>query len=426
MNRRIFLKNSSTLAIPFLLNGMLAKTFGHNHWMNGLLSPAAPDNDRVLVLIQLFGGNDGLNTVVPLDGYDNYYKARQKLAIEKSKILSITGNTTIGLHPALAGLREMYDTGKLAILQSVGYPEPDFSHFRSTDIWMSGSGSKEIWHTGWLGRYLQQQHPGYPAGYPSAQTPHPLAIEIGTSTSFAFQGLQSPMGVNVVDPGNIFRPGAGLTDAVPQGKTGQGLSFLRQVADQSAAYGDVLKAAYKVAPQQTGYPANSKLAAELKTVARLIKSGLKTKIYLVNFDGFDTHAQQVNANDSSTGRHAQLLATVSEAILAFQTDLEGLGIAERVTGMTFSEFGRRIISNESLGTDHGAAAPLFVFGAKVNAGILGNNAIIPAKVTDADNIPMQADFRSVYATVLKHWLGVEPTALMQIMGKEYPLVKLFG
>lgn len=420
MNRRKFIKNSSTLAIPVFINGMLPKAFGSPFGLNQLISNAA--NDHVLVLVQLFGGNDGLNTLVPLSQYDPYYKARQKLAINKNKVLPLSGITTSGLHPSLQGLRDLYDTGKLSIIQSVGYPAPNFSHFRSSDIWMSGSDASQVLDTGWMGRYLDQLYPGYPQGYPKQQAPDPLAIQIGTTTSFAFQGYRSPMSVNVVNPEQTSSLVNGFNYILQPGPCAEALSFVNMVSQQSASYGDVLRKAALSVMRQSAYPEPNSLATDLKTVARLIKSGLQTKVYLVSFEGFDTHAQQANENDSSTGRHADLLRTVGDAIQAFQRDLEFLGIQDRVMGMTFSEFGRRIASNDSLGTDHGAAAPLFVFGAKVKGGILGKDPVIPEKATTEDNIPMQYDFRSVYTSVLQNWLGVTSSDVRRVLQKEYEVL----
>jgi uncharacterized protein (DUF1501 family) len=426
MNRRKFIQNSSALAIPTLLNGLMVKAFGENSVFNSLLHHSNTDTDNILVLVQLFGGNDGLNTVIPIDSFDKYIAARKNIAIAANKILPLTGITTAGLHPSLTGLRDLYNDGKLSIIQSVGYATPSFSHFRSSDIWLSGSDADETLNTGWMGRYLHLQHPAYPAGYPNTLSPHPLAIQVGTATSFALQGNKAPMGINVVDSGNTHIINNGFTDAVPATPGGKELSFIRQVAQQAQSYGEVLTAAAEKVKQQAPYPDNNPLASQLKLVAKLIKSGMQTKVYFVSYDGFDTHAQQVNANDTATGRHADLLKITGDAIKAFQDDLKFLELEDKVTGMTFSEFGRRIASNDSLGTDHGTAAPLFVFGKKVKSGIIGDNPELPDKVTNEDNLAMKIDFRAVYASLLKDWLIVPPDDLTALLRKEYghlPIIK---
>lgn len=211
----------------------------------------------------------------------------------------------------------------------------------------------------------------------------------------------------------------GFSDTAPKTNGGKQLDFIRMVAQQSQAYSQVIKKAADRVTIQAEYPVNNPLAAQLKIIARLIKSDLKTKVYLASFDGFDTHAQQVNARDTSTGRHADLLKTVGDAVLAFQNDLEFLQIQDRVLGMTFSEFGRRIASNDSLGTDHGAAAPLFVFGSKVKGNIYGENPEIQSKVTLEDNLPMQTDFRRVYASVLQDWMKLSKEKISEILFKDY-------
>lgn len=422
MNRRKFIQNTSALSIPLLLNGFMVKAFGENTF-SSLLSNS--DTDRVLVLIQLFGGNDGLNTVIPIDNYDKYFTARKNVAIAENKIIHLDGITNSGLHPSLSSFRDIYNDGKLSIIQSVGYPQPTLSHFRSSDIWLSASDADKVIYTGLMGRYLEQQYATYPTGYPNAITPHPLAIQIGTASSFLLQGSKVPMGVNVVDPNNVFSTSSGFQDVANQTQAGKALSFVRQIAQQSQSYGDVLKKTAANVKQQKEYPQANPVAAQLKTVAQLIKGGLQTKVYLVTYDGFDTHAQQVEANDSSTGRHADLLKTVADAIKAFQDDLKFLGIEDRVAGLTFSEFGRRIVPNDSYGTDHGTAAPVFVFGKKVKGGVIGKNPIIPDKATTDDNLEMEVDFRSVYTSLLKDWLNVPANEVEKILSRKFETLPIF-
>ena len=422
MDRRKFIQNTSALSIPVLLNGFMVKAFGENIFETLLTNSSS---DKVLVLIQLFGGNDGLNTVIPLDNFSKYYNARKNIAIAENKIIHLDGINNTGLHPSLSSFRDLYNEGKLSIVQSVGYPQPSFSHFRSSDIWLSASDADKTIYTGLIGRYLEQQHPVYPTRYPNTATPHPLAIQIGNASSFIFQGSKVPMAVNVVDPNNIFGTPDGFQDITTQNQAGKALSFVRQIAQQSQAYGDVLKKAVGNVKQQKEYPQSNPVASQLKTVAQLIKGGLQTKIYLVTYDGFDTHAQQVEANDSSTGRHADLLKTVADAIKAFQDDLKFLGIEDRVAGLTFSEFGRRIVPNDSYGTDHGAAAPVFVFGKNVKGGIIGKNPAIPDKATTDDNLEMEIDFRAVYTSLLKDWLNVPADEVEKILSKKFESLPIF-
>ena len=422
MKRRDFLSTTvPATVLPAILNGFSLKTFGAGSPLMQLLG-GSPVSDHVLVIIQLSGGNDGLNTVIPVDNYGAYLNARSNIAIPQNRILPLTAST--GLNPAMAGMKAMYDEGKLGIIQAVGYPTPSFSHFRATDIWMSASNSNEVLINGWQGRYLNYEYPNFPVGYPTVSAPHPLGIQIGSTTSLTFQGPSVSMGMSISNPTSFYNLLSGIEDPAPNTNAGKELKYVRQVAKQTSQYATVVKAAAANVPQQAPYPSNNSLADQLKIVARLVKGGLQTRVYMVSYGSFDTHSLQTNNGDTTTGNHANLLKNVSDAIKAFQDDLKFLGIEERVVGMTFSEFGRRIKSNSSTGTDHGAAAPMFLFGKNVLPGVLGNNPTIPVNVTVNDNIPMQYDFRSVYATLLENWLCVKNADLQQIMLRNFQNLSL--
>jgi uncharacterized protein (DUF1501 family) len=421
MKRRDFLKKSIPAAtvIPAMLDGYSVRAFtGHSPLMQSLLLPPV-DTDHVLVIVQLNGGNDGLNTLIPISTYSNYYNARTNIAIPQNSILKLDNYDEAGLHPKMTGMQALYNEGKLAIMQAVGYPSPNFSHFRATDIWMSGSDSNTVLTTGWGGRYLDVQYPNYPVGYPNNSMPDPLAIQIGSVTSLTCQGPVVNMGMSITDPTTFYNFVNGIPDPAPNTPMGYELSYVRDVANHTNQYAQRVKAAATAVTQQNQYPTNNTLADQLKIVARLIKGGLKTRIYMVSYGGFDTHASQVVATDTTTGAHANLLTNVSNAIKAFVDDLYFLGVQDRVMGMTFSEFGRRIKSNASGGTDHGAAAPLFLFGKNVIRGVYGNNPSIPPNATVNDNIPFQYDFRSVYASILQNWFCVSTTDLQMIMMSNY-------
>jgi uncharacterized protein (DUF1501 family) len=427
MKRRDFIKRSAPAAaiLPGLINGFAVRAFSA---ANPKFLPFLPpvDTDHVLVIVQLTGGNDGLNTVIPISNYSDYYNARTNVAIPEAKILKLDNYLESGLHPSMTGMRSLYQEGKVAIMQAVGYPLPNFSHFRATDIWMSASDSNTVVNTGWGGRYLSVQYPNYPNGYPTSAMPDPLAIQIGSVTSLTCQGPVVNMGMSITDPNSFYNLINGVQDPVPNTPMGYELSFIRDVAQQTNAYAQRVKAAAGAVTQQAAYPSNNSLADQLKIVARLIKGGLKTRMYMVNYGGFDTHSLQVQSGDTTVGTHANLLANVSNAIKAFMDDVYFLGVQDRVMGMTFSEFGRRIKSNASGGTDHGAAAPMFLFGKHVVPGVYGTNPAIPATTTFNDNIPFQYDFRSVYATVLKNWFCVPDTDQQMIMLKQYPVLNMIS
>ena len=386
-----------------------------------MLQPVT-DTDHVLVIIQLNGGNDGLNMVVPVENFSNYVNARSNIYIPENKLMPLNGK--VGLHPAMSGLHAMYNSGLVKVIQSVGYPQPNFSHFRATDIWMSASDSDQVVNSGWAGRYLTYEYPNFPNGFPNNTMTDPLAIQIGSSTSLTLQGPVINMGMSISSATNFYNLLNGVSDPAPNTPAGKELTYVRLVAQQTQQYSAVIKNAASKVTKQVTYPTNNSLADQLKIVARLISGGLKTRIYMVNYGGFDTHSLQVNSNDATTGAHANLLKNVSDAIKAFQDDLQMQGSDNRVVGMTFSEFGRRIKSNGSTGTDHGSAAPSFVFGKNVLGGVLGDTPIIPANATVNDNVPFQYDFRSVYATVLSNWLCVNDADLQQIMLKNFQLLPL--
>jgi len=426
MKRRDFLIKTLPAAIlPSLINGYSVRAMSPSPMLDSLMNLAV-ETDHVLVIIQMNGGNDGLNMVIPRDTYSAYFNARTNVAIPENRILALNGNAVTGLHPAMTGLQSLYNEGKLSVIQSVGYPSPNFSHFRATDIWMSASDSNQLVINGWAGRYLDYLYPGFPDGYPNTNMPDPLGIQIGSVTSMVFQGPGMSMGMSISNPTSFYNFISGVEDPAPNTLAGKELKYIRMVAKQTAQYSDVIKKAAQNVPNQAPYPANNSLADQLKIVALLVKGGLKTRIYMVSLGGFDTHSSQVTSGDTLTGKHADLMKKVSDAIKAFQDDLGFLGVEKRVMGFTFSEFGRRIKSNSSFGTDHGAAAPQFVFGSEANPKIHGSNPVIPPIVTVNDNIPMQYDFRSVYSSLLQDWLGVKNEDLQQIMLKNFqniPLLK---
>lgn len=418
MKRREFFKYTAPAAIlPSFINGFSVKAFGSSPLLDALQG-AATDNDHVLVMIQMNGGNDGLNMVIPLDQYSAYNAARTNIAIQEGKVLPLVKVTKAGIHPAMTGVQSLYNDGKVCIVQSVGYPSPNFSHFRATDIWLTGSDANQVLNTGWGGRYLQTEYPNYPVGFPNAEMPDPLAIQIGSIVSPAFQGPATNAGVAITSATNFYDLLEGREDPVPDTKAGKELKYIRMIARQSNKFADSIKLAAGKITSQGAY-SNTSISQQLKIVARLIAGGLKTRLYMVSIGGFDTHASQTNAGDTSTGSHANLLGNLSKGISEFMADLKGLKASKRVVGMTFSEFGRRIKSNGSMGTDHGASAPMIIFGDYINPGVLGSTPQMPTAASVNDNIPMQYDFRSVYASLLEQWFCVKPDALNSIMLKNY-------
>jgi len=368
-------------------------------------------SDKILILIQLQGGNDGLNTVIPYTD-QRYYDARPRIGIAKQQALRLTD--TLGLHPRMTGFRDLYEQGKMAVVQGVTYPNPDRSHFRGTDIWLTATDADVFGTSGWVGRYLDVLAPEFPSVLP----PSPLAVQIGTSLSLGLLGPKGAMGVTFRDPDEFYRivNSGGAIEEVPfadHGDTpaGREVRYMRDVARSADIYADVVKgAADKADSSGVTYPA-SDIAGKLKVVSQLISGGLQTKVFLVSWEGgnYDTHANQTSASDATVGTHANLLGELSDAVAAFMQDMKQLGLEDKVAGMTFSEFGRRVAENGSIGTDHGTSAPLFVFGSGVNGAVYGADPDL-VNLDDRGDMLMQHDYRDVYAAVLMQWFA-EPSSL---------------
>jgi len=425
MKRRDFFRTSMPVLLPAMIPGISLRAM-----TSSFLRPMRDEGtDHVLVLIQLNGGNDGLNTVIPLQYYDAYHSARSNIAIQEDKVLRLEGFDGTGLNPAMPELQQLFNAGKLTIIQGVSYPQPNFSHFRATDIWLTGADAGQMLPTGWAGRYLDREYPHFPQDYPNMQMPDPLAIQVGSLVSPALQGPALTMGMAISNPTSFYDLIGDKAAPISDSRAGDQLAYIREMAVKTDQYAGVIKkAAQKVTKQSDKYPAAGKnpLADQLKIVARLVAGGLQTRIYLVSIGGFDTHAKQTDATDTSTGVHGKLLGKLSEAINAFQDDLTYLQVSDRVVGMTFSEFGRRIQSNASGGTDHGAAAPVFVFGDGVKPGIVGENPVWPSKLTVNDNLAMQYDFRAIYSTFLEKWFRTDQAATEEVLLRKFAALPLIS
>ncbi len=426
MKRRDFLKVGQAATLAYMINGNPIHAYASNPLLE-LLAKQTAANGRVMVMIQLSGGNDGLNTVIPIDKYSALSNARGNILIPQSKVLSLANTTATGLHPAMAGVRDMYNNGLVNIVQGVGYPDPNFSHFRATDIWMSGSDSNQYINTGWIGRFLDEQYPNFPNGYPNPTMPDPLAIQIGSGVSSMLQGTNVNMGHAISSIDSFYNIVNGVVDPAPNTPAGHELTFIRYIKQQTETYTKAIQAAAQKATNQSSlWPTTAnRLADQLKIVARLIAGGLKTPIYVVNLGGFDTHSQQTDNVDTTLGNHANLLGDISEAVNAFFDDCAILKTDDRVAAMTFSEFGRRIKANASGGTDHGTTAPVMVFGKEVNPGLIGSNPSIPANAAVGDNLALQHDYRTVYAAVLADWFQLDVATMDKILMKNYFIQPIF-
>jgi len=404
--------------------------------------------DRILVVIQLAGGNDGLNTVVPIRN-DNYYRARPKLGIARQVALRLTDD--FGVHPAAAGLKKLYDAGHLAVVHAVGYPNPNRSHFRATDIWATAEPDR-MGQSGWLGRYFDACCNGHDPGPKPAPAPgksattaaepsdaiallneSPLALQGDKFLPLAFRtpdsltyrdGVGRPAVAGAFNKLNDLDDDEGMMarkPAIPMGTAGSLKSdpvaddFLQRTALNARVYADKIKRTATSVQNKAKYP-DSRLATDLKLVAQMIASGLPTRVYYVTLGGFDTHSQQAN-------RHERLMTDLGGAMAAFVEDLKALGHLDRTTVMTFIEFGRRVTENGSAGTDHGEAAPLFIAGgAPLKPGFHGTAPTLDPATLHRGDVPFNLDFRRIYATVLKTWLRADDT---KVLGKKFDPIELY-
>lgn len=411
-SRRRFLHSSIGGATAIGIGSVIPDCF--------LRAAASEDNrnERILIVVQLSGGNDGLNTVVPYAD-DAYRAVRPKLAIATSDVLKCDDD--VGFHPSLKGMRELLDDGKLTVVRGVGYDQPNRSHFESMDIWHTCRRKDEPRPDGWLGRFLETQaidsggdvlalhlgHDQQPFAIASNKVRVPTMKEL---SEFQLQGrdrqsLRSLLNANVInDPSRLATTSSDSNDL---------LSFLQSSTTSALAASQRVTQAAGSYASETRYP-DTELGQKLRIIAQLIDAGLTTRVYYVQLDGFDTHAQQAVT-------HAILLREWSDAVSTLVRDLEAHGRADRVCVMTFSEFGRRVAENASEGTDHGTAGPMFLCGGGVKAGIIGKRTSL-TDLQDGD-LKHEIDFRQVYAAVLKSWLGTDPST---ILGGDYKALTLFS
>jgi uncharacterized protein (DUF1501 family) len=354
------------------------------------------EGNRVLVILQLSGGNDGLNTVIPV-GNDIYYRERPILGIEKKKTLLLSEDA--GLHPELRYFKTLYDEGNLGILNQVGYPNPDRSHFRSMDIWQTASRSDEYKSTGWLGRWLDEQcdHCDRPT----------QALEMDDMLSLALSGDRMK-GIALRDPARLYQVSRDpfLKQILQSGHlptSDDSRSYLYQVMAEALSGADYIFGQSKMHPSRTVYPA-TEIGKNLKTISSLICSDINTRVYYLSLGSFDTHVNQA-------GRQQRLFSEMNEAIQAFITDMKANHRFNEVLLLTFSEFGRRVAQNASGGTDHGTANNMFLISGGLKKAGLINGMPDLGRLTEGD-LRYQLDFKSVYATVLNKWLGADDRKIL--------------
>jgi len=368
---------------------------------------AQPDDDRILVVVQLSGGNDGLSTVVPYSD-PAYGRARRQTHIPEEQVLRI--NDRVGLHPALGHLKKLYEDGHLSVIQGVSYPNPNRSHFESMDVWHSGSTEGARTGTGWIGRAVD-------SACKNRENPL-LSINVGNNSPLAlFGNHHRPISIPKNGRPTLGRRrkastrDSGTTNAGPSAL--RELDFLVRVAANAESSFKTIRTAVQDYRPRVDFPRNP-LANDLRTVAAMIDAGLPTRVYYVALGGFDTHANQ-------RGRHDNLMRQLSNALGAFVNELETRKLLDRVLVLTFTEFGRRVQENASQGTDHGVAGPVFLMGNKIRPGIHGDHPSLTELV--GGDLTMNVDFRRVYASVLEDWIG---TPAAPILGEGYESLPLIG
>ncbi len=394
MKRRNFLKTTALASAATMLPKFI-KASEKN---------IADTSDKILVIVQLTGGNDGLNTVVPFQN-DLYYKARPQISIGRNEVLKL--NDQLGLNPNMEGFKKLFDDGKLCLINNVGYPDPDRSHFRSMDIWHTASNSNEYKTTGWLGRYLDEQ---------CGDCDKPTQIlEMDDTLSLALKGT-NVKGLAIKDPKRLYGT---TTDPfinqlskqhLPGDHQHDNAEYLYKTLAETVSSAEYLYQTSKIFHSAATYP-NHQFGKSMKTISELIISGVNTKVYYVSLGSFDTHFNQQK-------RQGELLHQLAETIKVFMDDLKSNGRANEVLLMTFSEFGRRVAENASLGTDHGTASQIFLIGNNLKGKGVYNEAPNLEDLDDGD-LKFTVDFKNIYATLLRKWLQTDSD---KILGNKFSLM----
>jgi uncharacterized protein (DUF1501 family) len=421
-SRRLFLQQGTTLASLVATTPLFIERTARGIMLpldSLVRSQAGVPEDRVLVVVQLGGGNDGLNSVVPY-GSDSYYRLRPSLGIAApgrgdGAALQLDADQGIGLHPSLRGIKELIDEGSAGIVQGVGYPNPNRSHFTSMDIWNSADTNGT--NNGWIGRYFDNTCGGTPdpeAGIAIGRQ-SPLAMQGATQMPVSFERSELFRWMGVDLDSKLEEPYESIADTPHTGLVEEAdsqASFLKRTAMDARVSSDRVRRAVSATPL-VPYP-NSNLSNQLRMVAAMIRAEMQTRVYYVTLSGFDTHANQAQ-------QHARLLEQVGDALLAFQRDIQAQGNQSRVMTMVFSEFGRRVAQNGSGGTDHGTAAPMYFIGESLQPGLHGIHPSMER--LDNGDLVHTIDFRSLYATVLKDWMGADPSQILAGRWNTVPLIK---
>ena len=405
MKRRDFIKSTFALsAIGSCLPTYLLGSNGRFNFRNSNII-----SDKIVIFVKMNGGNDGLNTLIPHQNV-SYYDLRPSIAISGGELHPITD--TLGFHPALNNWQELFNAQKMAIIQGVGYQNGNLSHFRSSDIWDTGSNEDIELKTGWLGRLLETEYPDFPNNSPE----HPLAIQYNSANLLEFKTTDSNTGLYIYDPdimesiitGNYID---NINQNIPDTYGGNELAFIKELDYMAFNYCQILSDSAQNAPNTIfSYPTTN-IGDQFKITSKLITGGLSTPFYRLYQNGYDTHIDQLS-------RHEQLLSELSSALNVFINEMETLGLLDRILIITTSEFGRRVYENGSGGTDHGTSAPLFIFGSKINSGIYGVDPDFN-QLDENDNPLVQFDYRQIYTSIITDWFGLNQSVANQIFSENF-------
>lgn len=437
MKRREFVKISAPLSLsPLLVNGIPVRAFATENMVKQLCEEV---NERVLIVIHLNGGNDGINNLIPVNQYDIYANHRPKLKLPENKISQLDTtlplNDQVYFHPELLSMKELYDNGQLNIVQAVGYPGSNGSHFKSRELWLEGNdgATTPASSDGWIARYLNNRYPNY-AGKPFEGMLDPIGVILGNSVKTGFHSTKEhALAINLSgqDPDNYFSRISSISgnppSVIPDSDYGDLIEYILGIESSLNFYAARITEVFQKGKNSGNiYPEKNKLADQLKTIARLLDGGSQTKVFMCNYGGFDNHGNQVEAGNSLIGDHANRLKAVSSAMKAFQDDLAALQQDRRVLTVIFSEFGRKVKENGNRGTDHGTLGPVYVIGKGVKGGVIGTNLDLNNinKRGAPDNGQIQHDYRQIFGTILQDWLGADETGLKATRFDTYSAEKL--
>lgn len=422
MNRRDFFRLSAPLGVvPILSKGLPISSLSMTSplWFN----PCNP-TDRSIVVVYLNGGNDIFNTTVPLNQFSDYANFRADTYLAQNQLInldnSLGASQQIGLHPSLSAFKSLYDDGLMNVIQGVGHAQPNKSHFKALDNWLTSSGGGQKYRDGWLGRFLDDRYPSY-SGLPFAGELDPLGMLFGRMNNTGFH-THTEHSHEIVMSGKDSQGFYSVISSIagepilniPNTDHGGMLSFMEGVASSLNVYAQRVQTTFGNGTNSSSvtYPSTD-LSKQLKTVARMLSGGSRTKVFMTTIGGFDTHVNQIEQGATSTGGHANLLQNVGDSIKAFQDDIKAQGLDDNVLTVVFSEFGRKIIQNGSYGVDHGTLSSMFVVGKGVEGGVIGNNIDLQNQDNQGAPNPNQTqhDFRQVYASVLQDWLGANNSSV---------------